>query len=53
MQIYGYTNIFVLTVPYLAIDPQFPHHLNSFDNVALNYNSTLVKNYYNKDEHNG
>ena len=48
MQIFGFTNIFVLTVPYLAIDPQFPHHLNSFDNVPINYNSTLVKKYFYK-----
>jgi hypothetical protein len=26
-------------VPYIAIDPAFPHHLNSFDNVELNYSS--------------
>lgn len=39
MQIYGFTNIFLLVVPYLAIDPGFPHHLNSFDNVPLNYSS--------------
>jgi len=42
MQIFGVTNIFLMSVPYLAIDPAFPHHLNSFDNVPLNYNSTLV-----------
>ena len=22
---------------YLAVDPTFPHHLNSFDNVPVNY----------------
>lgn len=48
MQIYGFTNIFLLAVPYLAIDPLFPHHLNSFDNVPLNYSSgplVIVFNY--------
>jgi hypothetical protein len=37
IQIFGVTNLFVLTVAYIAIDPQFPHHLNSFDNVPVNY----------------
>ncbi len=39
MQIFGFTNIFLFAVPYLAIDPGFPHHLNSFDNVPLAYHS--------------
>lgn len=38
IRIYGSTYVFLLVVPYLAIDPLFPHHLNSFDNVPLNYN---------------
>lgn len=37
IEIFGVTNIWTLTVPYLVIDPLFPHHLNSFDNVPLNY----------------
>lgn len=45
------SNIFNLAVPYLAVDPLFPHHLNSFDNVALNYTSpTLVLLKTNSDE---
>lgn len=37
VQIQGITNIWVLNVRYIAIDKNFPHHLNSFDNVPLNY----------------
>ena len=30
-------------VPYIAIDPDFPHRFNSFDGVPLNYsNGDLV-----------
>jgi hypothetical protein len=29
-------------VPYVAIDPTFPHHLNTFDNVPINYDRNLV-----------
>lgn len=46
-----------MNVPYIAIDPTFPHHLNSFDNVPINYSagaivnisisSTTVQNYEN------
>lgn len=33
----------MLNVPYIAIDPTFPHHLNSFDGVPVNYsNGNLV-----------
>jgi hypothetical protein len=45
IEIFGITNIFMLTVPYLAIDPQFPHHLNSFDNVPINYTSVPLVNW--------
>ena len=37
MQLVGTTNLYILNVPYIAIDPLFPHHLNSFDNVPINY----------------
>ena len=37
IQIYGWTNLWILSVAYLAVDPTFPHHLNSFDNVPINY----------------
>ena len=40
----GVTNIWILNVPYIAIDPQFPHHLNSFDNVPVNYNAGNLVN---------
>ena len=42
VQIYGVTNLWILNVPYIAIDPTFPHHLNSFDNVPVNYGTTLT-----------
>ena len=44
VQIYGVTNIWILNVPYIAIDPTFPHHLNSFDNVPINYNAGSLSN---------
>ena len=31
-------------MPYIAIDPLFPHHLNSFDNVPVNYNAGDLTN---------
>lgn len=37
VRILSTTNILLLNVPYIAIDPAFPHHLNSFDNVPINY----------------
>jgi hypothetical protein len=37
IQIFGVTNLWILAVAYLAVDPTFPHHLNSFDNVPINY----------------
>lgn len=42
VQISGITNILLLTVRYIGIDPTFPHHLNSFDNVPVQYGSSLV-----------
>lgn len=52
MQLIGATNLYILNVPYIAIDPLFPHHINSFDNVAVNYSAgdlvnVSVKNYVN------
>lgn len=44
VQILGTTNILLMNVPYIAIDPSFPHHLNSFDNVPVNYNAGLLVN---------
>ena len=31
-------------MPYIAIDPDFPHHLNSFDNVPVNYSNGALTN---------
>ena len=31
-----------MNVPYITIDPTFPHHMNSFDNVAINEYTSLV-----------
>jgi hypothetical protein len=42
VQISGITNIWLLGVRYIAISPDFPHHLNSFDNVPVSYGSILV-----------
>jgi hypothetical protein len=42
VQIIGVTNIRFLCVSFIGIDPTFPHHLNSFDNVPVSYGSTLV-----------
>jgi hypothetical protein len=42
IDISGSTTILLMNIPYLAIDPNFPHHLNSFDNVPINYGRTLV-----------
>lgn len=37
VQIRGFTNLWILSVRYVAIDKNFPHHLNSFDNIPVNY----------------
>ena len=37
VRIQGVTNVRRLSVSYIAIDPLFPHHLNSFDNVEADY----------------
>lgn len=44
VQIIGTTNILRLNVPYIAIDPLFPHHINSFDNVPVNYSAGPIAN---------
>lgn len=44
VQIKGVTNILLLNVPYIAIDPNFPHHINSFDNVPANYSAGKLVN---------
>jgi hypothetical protein len=37
MQITGFTHLWVVEIRYVAISKAFPHHLNSFDNVPVNY----------------
>jgi hypothetical protein len=44
IQITGYTNFWFLHVQYIVIDDAFPHHLNSFDNVPINYTSGPLTN---------
>ena len=44
VQILGTTNIVHMNVPYIAIDPTFPHHINSFDNVPVNYSAGPITN---------
>lgn len=44
MQISGNTNLWVVEVRYIAISKLFPHHLNSFDNVPVNYNNGALTN---------
>ena len=44
VEILGSTYIWILNVPYIAIDPSFPHHLNSFDNVPVNYSNGDLEN---------
>lgn len=44
VKIYGYTNIKLLSVRCIAIDINFPHHLNCFDNVPINYGSAALVN---------
>ena len=48
VQIVGSTWIFTMNVPYIAIDPTFPHHLNSFDNVPVNYSAGPLVNITDK-----
>ena len=44
VQISQITNIWVLGVRYFTISRLFPHHLNSFDNVPVNYNNGALSN---------
>jgi hypothetical protein len=39
VQIRGNTDIWIVVVRYIAVSKSFPHHLNSFDNVPVNYNN--------------
>lgn len=40
----GITALWNLGIRYIAIDRSFPHHLNSFDNVPINYLSGALVN---------
>lgn len=42
IQISGSTTIWLFEVRYIAISKSFPHHLNSFDNVPINYNGAPI-----------
>jgi hypothetical protein len=42
VDIIGVTNLYIVNVPYIAVDPTFPHHLNSFDNVPISYGTNLT-----------
>jgi len=33
----GITNIRIFTIAYMAIDPSYPYHLNTFNNIEVNY----------------
>lgn len=44
VQILSTTNLWYLNVRYIAIDQAFPHHLNTFDNVPVNYSNGLLTN---------
>ena len=37
VQIQNTTSLNSVVIRYLAVDSAFPHHLNSFDNVPINY----------------
>lgn len=37
VEIHGITNIYLLNVAYVAVDYDFPHHVNTFDNVPVNF----------------
>lgn len=44
IQIVGFTNLNFLTVRFIAVDALFPHNLNSFDNVPVNYSAGPLVN---------
>lgn len=44
VQISGFTNLRFLTVRFIAIDIFFPHNLNSYDNVPVNYSAGPLVN---------
>lgn len=44
IQIVGFTNLNFLTVRFIAVDVLFPHNLNSFDNVPVNYSAGPLAN---------
>lgn len=44
IQIVGITNLRFLTVRFIAVDIFFPHYLNSYDNVPVNYSAGPLVN---------
>lgn len=48
IKISGFTHIWVLEVRFIGISKSFPHHLNSFDNVPINYNNGALTNITSK-----
>lgn len=44
VQISGVTNIWVLGIRYFSIAKSFPHHLNTFHYVPINYNKGALTN---------
>lgn len=42
--IINFTNLLLLNVAYVASEPAFPHHLNMFENVPINYTSGPLVN---------
>lgn len=44
IKITGITNIWFMGIRYIAISKQFPHHLNTFDNVPVNYTKGNLTN---------
>lgn len=44
IKITGITNIWFMGIRYIAISKEFPHHLNTFDNVPVNYTKGNLTN---------
>ena len=44
MLISGVTNIRILTIMYLSVDRSFPHHINVFNDINVNYGSGPLVN---------
>jgi len=40
----GTTNIRIMTIMYLAVDRSFPYHLNTFNDIPVNYSNGNIVN---------